>query len=62
MSYILEAVDGIVISYSILTTAFSIALKNSSKAQFQQVLTESGPLKICPKLDYEKVPALTQGT
>jgi hypothetical protein len=62
MSNILEAVGSIVIGYSILTTTFSIALKDRSKVQFQQDVSQSEPLKFYPKLGYEKVPALSQET
>jgi hypothetical protein len=62
ISNILEAVGSIVIGYSILTTTFDIALKDRSKMQFQQDVSQSEPLKFYPKLGYEKVPALSQET
>jgi hypothetical protein len=62
MSNILEAVGSIVIGYSILTTTFSIALKDRSKVQFQQDVSQFESLKFYPKLGYEKVAALSQET
>ena len=59
LSNILEAVGGIVIGYSILTTTFDIALKGYGKSQFEQDLSESEPLKIYPKLDFEVVPSIS---
>jgi hypothetical protein len=61
MSNILESVGSIVIGYSILITTFGIALKDHGKVQFQDV-SQSEPLKLYSKLDYEKIPSLSQET